>query len=129
MSRANILIVMVLGVIFVQCSPPFEEVSWESRKVTEDPGVMDFNGKPRQLSDEPYRLDKDDVIRVTVDEFPEFSMRAKIEYDGKVEVPLVERRVDLIDLTSSEAADRYYDKIKDMVKIRPKINVTVLAAP
>lgn len=101
------------------CTPPFEEYSFELRRDTEDPGVMTSDGVPLQDYDAPYRLDSDDIIRINVPDFPEFSGRMQIDHDGKIEVPLVEDRVEIAGLTEDEAKERYYQAISKYVSFKP----------
>jgi len=103
------------------------EIAAINRDMQTPPSLDSPRSKEEQLSEKKsYRIGPEDVIRVSVWEYPELTMDLTVKPDGKISLPLI-NEIHAADLTPIELSDVIAQDLKKYMK-DPYVTVIVTQA-
>jgi len=103
------------------------EIAAIDRDMQTPPSLDSPRSKEEQLSEKKsYRIGPEDVIRVSVWEYPELTMDVTVKPDGKISLPLI-NEIHAADLTPIELSDVIAQDLKKYMK-DPNVTVIVTQA-
>jgi len=118
---------IVLTLAAIGCEVRGTRVPLETYRKPAEPGVFENGAIPagRTYADTSYKIGKLDKIDVYIAEHPEFSGPLKVQSNGTISMPILDKTVFISGLNTSQAEARIWEAIESFVIGKPMVKVQI----